>query len=58
MRRRSWHLLFGAAAIACAAVVLSSGLRLWRAEETNRTIAAVARNSLYNSFNAIQQIAN
>ena len=40
MRRRAWHLAFGAAALACAAVVAASGLRLAGIERTNRAIAA------------------
>ncbi len=42
MRRRSWHLVFGAAALACAAAVLVSGLRLRQALEINRAIAQAA----------------
>jgi mxaK protein len=43
MTRRTWHLLFGAAAIACAAAVLVNGLRLRHAAQINQAIAAAAQ---------------
>ncbi|WP_280151605.1 MxaK protein [Piscinibacter sp. XHJ-5] len=43
MRRRTCHLLFGAAALACGLAVLVNGLRLQQARQTNRAIAAAAR---------------
>jgi mxaK protein len=43
MKRRTWHLVFGAAALACAAAVLVNGLRLRQAAQINRAIAAAAQ---------------
>jgi mxaK protein len=40
MKRRTWHLLFGATALACAAAVLVNGLRLQQAVTLNRAVAA------------------
>ena len=45
MKRRTWHLVFGAAAMACAAAVLVNGMRLQQAAQVNRAVAAAAQKS-------------
>jgi mxaK protein len=42
MKRRTWHLLFGAAALACGVATAVNGLRLRQAVQLNRAIAAAA----------------
>ena len=46
MRRRTWHLLFGAVALACASAVAVNALRWWQVQETNRAIVAASRQAV------------